>query len=59
MSRPKMVLAGPEVFLPDLLVAARKKNELCRKYGFEGVFPLDNEIPVDDLHPISPLKGYW
>ncbi len=40
-------LAGPEVFLPDAAAVGRRKKELCTKYGFEGLFPLDNEIPPD------------
>lgn len=40
----KLYLAGPEVFLPDAMDVARRKKELCAAYGFEGLFPLDNEI---------------
>jgi nucleoside 2-deoxyribosyltransferase len=37
-------LAGPEVFLPDAVELGERKKRLCRAYGFEGLFPLDNEI---------------
>jgi nucleoside 2-deoxyribosyltransferase len=40
-SKPKIYLAGPEVFLPAPISEGRKKKDLCRKFGFEGVFPLD------------------
>ncbi len=40
----KIYLAGPEVFLPDAVEIGRRKKELCAKYGFEGLFPFDNEI---------------
>jgi nucleoside 2-deoxyribosyltransferase len=37
-------LAGPDVFLPDAVDVGRRKKELCARYGFEGLYPLDNEI---------------
>src|SRR5262245_61412549 len=40
----KVYLAGPEVFLPDAVEIGRRKKKLCAAYGFEGLFPLDNEI---------------
>jgi nucleoside 2-deoxyribosyltransferase len=40
----KVYLAGPEVFLPDALELGTRKKRLCSAYGFEGLFPLDNEI---------------
>jgi len=42
--RPSLYLAGPEVFLPDALAVGEAKKALCAAYGFEGLFPLDNEI---------------
>jgi nucleoside 2-deoxyribosyltransferase len=41
----KVYLAGPDVFLSDALVIARRKKELCSAYGFEGLHPFDNEPP--------------
>ena len=38
---PKIYLAGPEVFLPNAVEIGGWKKDLCRAYGFEGVFPLD------------------
>jgi nucleoside 2-deoxyribosyltransferase len=40
----KIYLAGPDVFLPDAIAIGRRKKELCAAYGFEGLFPFDNEI---------------
>ena len=43
----KLYLAGPDVFLPDAEVFGQRKRELCARYGFIGLFPLDNEIAPD------------
>lgn len=40
----RIYLAGPDVFKPDALALGRQKKALCAEFGFEGVFPLDNEI---------------
>jgi nucleoside 2-deoxyribosyltransferase len=56
ISRPKLYLAGPEVFLPDPQEAARKKKALCWQYGFEGIFPLDNEVRDETL--TRPEQGF-
>jgi nucleoside 2-deoxyribosyltransferase len=50
---PRIYLAGPEVFLPDPLAMGARKAALCRKYGFEGVFPLDASL---DLTGLSKLE---
>jgi nucleoside 2-deoxyribosyltransferase len=41
----RIYLAGPDVFLPDAHEVGRKKQELCREFGFIGLFPLDNDFP--------------
>jgi nucleoside 2-deoxyribosyltransferase len=43
----KIYLAGPDVFETDAIEQGRALKELCRQYGFEGLFPLDNEIAFD------------
>ena len=40
----KIYLAGPEVFLPDAVGIGQAKKRLCAAYGFEGLYPFDNEI---------------
>ncbi len=40
----RVYLAGPEVFLRNAKKVGEQKKALCQKYGFEGVFPLDNEV---------------
>lgn len=43
----RIYLAGPDVFETDALQQGGALKALCRKYGFEGVFPLDNEISFE------------
>jgi nucleoside 2-deoxyribosyltransferase len=40
----RVYLAGPEVFLTEAKEVGKRKKALCKKYGFEGVFPLDLEV---------------
>jgi nucleoside 2-deoxyribosyltransferase len=47
--RPRLYLAGPEVFLPDAPAMARAKQDLCTRHGFEGVFPLDASLDLAGL----------
>lgn len=51
--RPKIYLAGPEVFLPDAMGIGRRKKGICEDFGFEGLFPFDNE-PRDSLFDERP-----
>jgi len=41
--RQKLYLAGPDVFLPNAIEIGNRKKDLCDSFGFEGLFPLDNE----------------
>lgn len=45
MSRPTVYLAGPDVFAADPLALGAEKKRICATHGFEGLYPLDNEIP--------------
>ncbi len=49
--RRKIYLAGPEAFLAHAIDVGRRKKELCAEYGFEGLFPFDNEA-----HPAEPRR---
>ena len=51
METKRVYLAGPEVFLVNAKEVGKQKKALCRKYGFEGVFPLDNEVDINDKTP--------
>jgi nucleoside 2-deoxyribosyltransferase len=42
--RPKVYLAGPDVFLPNAREITEKQKALCEELGFEALHPLDNEI---------------
>lgn len=39
----RIYLAGPDVFLRDAAEVGRRKQEICREFGFEGLFPLDQD----------------
>lgn len=41
----KIYLAGFDVFRPDARQWGDTLKVLCSKYGFEGLYPLDNEAP--------------
>jgi nucleoside 2-deoxyribosyltransferase len=51
MSGIRIYLAGPEVFLLNAKEVGEQKKALCRKYGFEGVFPIDVELDVQGKSP--------
>jgi nucleoside 2-deoxyribosyltransferase len=54
----KVYLAGPDVFLPDAVEMGRRKQLLCAQYGFEGLYPLDNEIPSGNSRERLDLRIY-
>ena len=39
----KIYLAGFDVFYPDSVERGKRLKKLCEKYGFIGLYPLDNE----------------
>jgi nucleoside 2-deoxyribosyltransferase len=47
--RPRLYLAGPEVFLPEAKAIGERKAALCTNAGFEGVFPLDQALDLTGL----------
>ncbi|MDQ0504307.1 nucleoside 2-deoxyribosyltransferase [Xanthobacter agilis] len=50
----KLYLAGPEVFLDDAREIGRRKLELCERFGFSGLFPIDGEpLLVDDAGTLA------
>jgi len=51
MKPSRVYLAGPEVFLSNAKEIREHKKALCRKYGFEGIFPIDVEVDVKGKTP--------
>lgn len=49
MTRARVYLAGPDVFLPDPQRAGAAKKALCERHGFAGVFPLDADLELEGL----------
>jgi nucleoside 2-deoxyribosyltransferase len=56
MSRHRIYLAGPEVFLPDAAAVGAKKVALCAAHGFEGVFPLDAGLDLAGLAKVEQAR---
>jgi len=46
--KPKLYLAGPEVFLPNALAYAEQQRALCEQYGFTPLHPVDNGPTVGE-----------
>lgn len=40
----KIYIAGPDVFEQDSIEIGQKYSDLCKKYGHEGLYPLDNIV---------------
>jgi len=53
--RPRIYLAGPEVFLANAREIGERKRALCAEVGLEGVFPLDDLLAADP--PPTPNGG--
>ena len=41
----KLYLAGPDVFLPNAAAHGEALKKVCLAHGYEGLFPLDNQVP--------------
>lgn len=54
--RPRIYLAGPEVFLPDAEDIGRRKSTLADAMGFEGVFPLDASLDLSGLTKLEQAR---
>ena len=57
MALKRIYLAGPEVFLNNAREIGENKKILCKKYGFEGIFPLD--VGVDPEGKTPREVGLW
>jgi nucleoside 2-deoxyribosyltransferase len=45
-AKPKVYLAGPDVFCRDALLIGRAKRAICAHHGLDGLFPLDAGLTV-------------
>jgi len=45
LPRPRIYLAGPEVFFPNAREIGEAKRTLCADHGATGLFPLDEDVP--------------
>jgi nucleoside 2-deoxyribosyltransferase len=54
--RPRIYLAGPEVFLPNARAVGEEKCRLAADAGLEGAFPLDAQLNLDRLPPAEQAR---
>jgi nucleoside 2-deoxyribosyltransferase len=47
----RIYLAGPGVFRPDAIAYGERLKALCAEFGFEGLYPLDKQVPADITEP--------
>jgi nucleoside 2-deoxyribosyltransferase len=55
---PKLYLAGPEVFLPNVQENAEKQRQLCRKYDLIPLHPMDNDVDMGDMGMATAMRIY-
>jgi nucleoside 2-deoxyribosyltransferase len=56
--KPKLYLAGPEVFLPNALAYAEQQRVLCAQYGFTPLHPIENG-PALGAHSVEALTRLY
>ncbi len=50
----KIYIAGPDVFEKDSIEIGKRLVELCKQYGYEGLYPLDNIVDFSqEKHKIA------
>ena len=54
--RPRIYLAGPEVFLPNAREIGAEKCRLAAEAGLEGAFPLDAQLDLGHLPPAEQAQ---
>ena len=54
----KLYLAGPEVFLSDAAEHAQIQKNLCTRYGFIGLHPMDNNIDIENGSYDTAMRIY-
>lgn len=56
--KPRLYLAGPEVFLPDAVEHAHTQRRLCEQYGFIGLHPMDNNVELGERSLQTAVRIY-
>lgn len=49
--KKKIYIAGFDVFKQDSIAVGKNYEEICLKYGFEGLYPLDNKVNFNQEKP--------
>lgn len=49
MDQKKIYIAGPDVFMKNAKEIGERYKQICTKYGFIGLYPLDNEVTGKNL----------
>jgi len=52
----RVYLAGPEVFLPNAMEVGRAKVALAAEAGFDGLFPLDQQLELDGFPKLEQAR---
>lgn len=55
-ARPRVYLAGPEVFLPNAYDVGARKVAMCAEAGLIGVFPLDQSLDLSGLATLQQAQ---
>ena len=53
----KIYLAGPDVFRANAIEHLNTLKEICKKYGFVGLAPLDNVIELPEEDKFTPIHS--
>ena len=57
--KPRIYLAGPDVFFPEAAEIARRKKAICAEFQMEGLSPFDNEVVVDPAQPQDAARRIY
>jgi nucleoside 2-deoxyribosyltransferase len=60
LPRPRIYLAGPDVFFHKPVEHGERLKKICAAYGIEGMFPMDNKLPERFLNGnMGREAGMW
>ena len=55
----KIYLAGPDVFRSNAIEHFEILKQICKKYGFIGLVPLDNVIEIPEKDKFTPIHSHF